>query len=265
LKHDVAGLTEVNPEGGKIARAHAVSSQIESGNVYLPHPAIAPWVEAFIEEAAAFPSARNDDQVDAMTQALNRLRSIDGGFSIPESQLTVDPFPIPDAWPRAFGMSITRLGVAALWGARDDSGTIHIYAEHLRPHAEPSENARAIKALGDWIPGVINFSSMKGSQSDRDHLRRLYRQHGLNIQSTKDGEDIAIYELWQLLAANKIKVFASLSGFLCEYRINDEQSQLLLCLHSLIMCGRNCMRTKPVRRVIPPSPSYGLGERGWMA
>jgi predicted phage terminase large subunit-like protein len=75
VKHDVAGLTEVNPEGGKIARARAVSPQVESGNIYLPHPAIAPWIDAFIEEAAAFPNGRNDDQVDAMTQALNRLRS----------------------------------------------------------------------------------------------------------------------------------------------------------------------------------------------
>jgi predicted phage terminase large subunit-like protein len=265
LKHEIAGLTEVNPEGGKIARAHAVSSQIESGNVYLPHPAIAPWVDAFIEEAAAFPTGRNDDQVDAMTQSLNWLRSVHGGFSIPESQLTVNPFPIPDTWPRAFGMCITRAGVAALWGARDNGGTIHLYAEHLLPHAEPSENARAIKILGDWIPGVINFSSIKGSEMDRDRLRNLYRQHGLKIQTTKDAEEIAIYELWQLLAANKIKVFASLSGFLSEYRINDEQSPLLLCLHSLIVSGRNCMRTKPVKPVIPRRSSYGLGERGWMA
>jgi predicted phage terminase large subunit-like protein len=265
LKHDVAGLTEVNPEGGKIARAHAVSSQIESGNVYLPHPAIAPWIVGFIDEAAAFPAGRNDDQVDAMTQALNRLRSVHCGFFIPDSHLTEDPFAIPDAWPRAFGMSITRVGVAALWGARDDAGTIHIYAEHLRPHAEPSENARAVKALGAWIPGVINSSSITGSQIDRDRLRTIYRQQGLNIQVTNDGDEIAIYELWQLLAANKIKVFASLSGFLSEYRVNDEQSPLLLCLHSLIVSGRNRMKTKPAERVIQPRSSYGCGERGWMA
>lgn len=75
LQHDVSGLIEINPEGGKIARSNAVCPQVESGNVCLPHPATAPWVEAFIEEAATFPNGRNDDQVDAMTQALNRLQS----------------------------------------------------------------------------------------------------------------------------------------------------------------------------------------------
>jgi predicted phage terminase large subunit-like protein len=64
----------VNPEGGKQARVHAVSPQIESGNVYLPLPSTTPWVDAFIEECAVFPNVPHDDQVDAMSQALLRLK-----------------------------------------------------------------------------------------------------------------------------------------------------------------------------------------------
>jgi len=73
LKHEVAGLIAVNPEGGKEVRANAVSPQIEAGNVYLPDPSVAPWVTGFIEECAAFPNGAYDDQVDAMSQALVRL------------------------------------------------------------------------------------------------------------------------------------------------------------------------------------------------
>jgi predicted phage terminase large subunit-like protein len=65
-------ILPVNPSGGKIARAAAVSPLIEAGNIYLPHPAYAPWVNDFIEECAAFPNGAHDDQVDAMTQALIR-------------------------------------------------------------------------------------------------------------------------------------------------------------------------------------------------
>jgi len=72
----VQGLVAVTPEGGKIARAQAVSPQVEAGNVYLPHPAIAPWVEPFMEECSTFPNGKNDEQVDQMTQALNRLRAM---------------------------------------------------------------------------------------------------------------------------------------------------------------------------------------------
>ena len=70
LRHQIPGLIAVNPEGGKEARAAAASPQIEAGNVYLPDPTIAPWIGDFVEECAAFPGGANDDQVDAMTQAL---------------------------------------------------------------------------------------------------------------------------------------------------------------------------------------------------
>jgi predicted phage terminase large subunit-like protein len=70
LRSQIGGLIPVNPEGGKVARASAVSPYIEAGNVYLPN---APWVQDFVEECASFPNGKHDDQVDAMTQALNRL------------------------------------------------------------------------------------------------------------------------------------------------------------------------------------------------
>jgi predicted phage terminase large subunit-like protein len=73
LRQEIPGLIAVNPEGGKIARAQAISAFVEAGNIYLPHPGLVPWVDSFIEECAAFPRGRNDDQVDQMTQALLKI------------------------------------------------------------------------------------------------------------------------------------------------------------------------------------------------
>lgn len=73
LRRDLPGVTPVNPHGGKEARANAVSPLVHAGNVHLPDPSIAPWVGDLIEEAALFPASSNDDQVDALTQALNHL------------------------------------------------------------------------------------------------------------------------------------------------------------------------------------------------
>lgn len=72
LQNEIPGILPVNPQGGKIARATAVSPLIEAGNVYLPHPLFMPWVADFIEECAQFPNGAHDDQVDAMTQMLLR-------------------------------------------------------------------------------------------------------------------------------------------------------------------------------------------------
>ena len=73
LHRTVHGLIPVNPEGGKQARAQAVSPLVEARNVHLPAPELAPWVGDLIEEAAMFPGGTHDDQVDALTQALTRL------------------------------------------------------------------------------------------------------------------------------------------------------------------------------------------------
>ncbi len=73
LKREIPGLIPVEPQGSKEARVAAVSPDIEAGNVYLPDPSIASWIGDFVEECAAFPNGQNDDQVDAMSQALLRL------------------------------------------------------------------------------------------------------------------------------------------------------------------------------------------------
>lgn len=73
LAKDMAGIIPVNPQGGKVARANAVSPLFEAGNVFVPVAAEANWIADWREEMASFPMARNDDAVDATTQALNYM------------------------------------------------------------------------------------------------------------------------------------------------------------------------------------------------
>lgn len=76
LKKKIPGIVAVNPTESKYARANAVAPFIEAGNVHLPAPHVAlPDVDpdSLIEEAAGFPNAAHDDQVDSTSQALARL------------------------------------------------------------------------------------------------------------------------------------------------------------------------------------------------
>lgn len=74
-KKRIPGIKPVNIPGDKEDRCRNAAPYVESGNVYLPHPEVAPWVEGFIEELTAFPSSPNDDQVDAFSQAIHMLYS----------------------------------------------------------------------------------------------------------------------------------------------------------------------------------------------
>lgn len=84
LKKRVPRLIPIEPDGSKLARAHATTSVWEARNVFLPHPQTAVWVTgstkpdhfisgSYLAEMTGFPAAKNDDWVDMTTQALRRL------------------------------------------------------------------------------------------------------------------------------------------------------------------------------------------------
>lgn len=73
LQGQVIGLIPVEPEGSKYARASAISPLVWSKNVVLPSASVCPWVEELVQEALSFPAGANDDQIDALTQAVNQL------------------------------------------------------------------------------------------------------------------------------------------------------------------------------------------------
>lgn len=83
LRHAVPGIIPVEPDGSKLARAHAVTTFFEAGNVHIPHPSVYGWVADYVAELTSFPTAAHDDQVDATTQALRDMQS--------QRALNIDP------------------------------------------------------------------------------------------------------------------------------------------------------------------------------
>jgi predicted phage terminase large subunit-like protein len=65
-------IISISVDRDKMARAQAITPLIEAGKVFLPESA--PWLDAYVDELAAFPTGAHDDDVDSTTQALNYLR-----------------------------------------------------------------------------------------------------------------------------------------------------------------------------------------------
>ena len=68
-RHNVHAIA-INPEGDKVMRMAAQTAPTEAGCVNLP--ASAPWLDEFKKELLSFPASRHDDQIDALSQALQR-------------------------------------------------------------------------------------------------------------------------------------------------------------------------------------------------
>lgn len=71
---------------GKEERLIGQLGQIEDGRLLLPDDA--PWLDAFLSELRAFPTGRNDDQVDAMSQFLEFAMSRQAWVNTPIDPVT---------------------------------------------------------------------------------------------------------------------------------------------------------------------------------
>lgn len=87
FKDIIAGIVPVTPEDSKEARAHAVTTLWEAGNVYIPEQSQDhPWVAEFETELLSFPAGAHDDCVDSCTQALSDFNK-HSGFKVHSSNI----------------------------------------------------------------------------------------------------------------------------------------------------------------------------------
>jgi len=71
LRSKIPIVIPFTPRESKEARAMSIAPQVESGATHLPD--YGDWVSDFVEQFAAFPSGKYDDDVDAMSQAFIRF------------------------------------------------------------------------------------------------------------------------------------------------------------------------------------------------
>ncbi len=96
-------------------------------------------------------------------------------YPIELSEVLCDPIVIPPFWPRTYALDVGWNRTAVLWGALDRSiDCWYLYTEHYRGKAEPSIHATAIRARGEWIPGLIDPAARGRSQDDGKQLIVTY-------------------------------------------------------------------------------------------
>jgi phage terminase large subunit-like protein len=203
-------------------------------------------------------------------------------YPVPESDILVDDFSIPDHWPRVYGMDVGWNRTAVLWGALDrDNDILYLTREYYRGQAEPSVHASAIKGAKDkdaWIPGVLDPASRGRSQVDGSQLLQDYIDLGLDIEVAFNGVESGIYDVWQRLSSGRLKVFKSLTNWLFEFRLyrRDEKGRIVKehdhamdAMRYLVMSGLERAKVKPLPKEADDDFSDfgsggGNGSQGWM-
>jgi hypothetical protein len=193
------------------------------------------------EEYLPFPVGGHDDMMDGLARVFDIGIEAAAVFPVPIEEVLVDSFQIPSSWPKCYAIHPGRERTAALWAANDrNTGTVYLYAEHSRRQAEPSIHVTAIKARGDWIPGVIG-SKVKGRpERDARQIVEDYRNLGLNVELANEAFDAGIQAMWENLSVGRLKVFRTMENFQAEYRRyrRDGNGEIIREGDGLLNCAR---------------------------
>lgn len=104
-------------------------------------------------------------------------------FPVAESLITVQPFSIPDLWPRIAGQDFGwDHPTAAAWLAWDrDENIVYIYDCLRERESTPAVLAPLIKQRGDWIPVAWPADGLQTEKGSGIQLAQQYRDHGVNM------------------------------------------------------------------------------------
>jgi phage terminase large subunit-like protein len=196
-------------------------------------------------------------QRDARTKGIPQLGR-GAIYPLTESEIIVPRFDIPASWPRSYGLDVGWNRTAAVWGALDrDKGTAYLYHEYYRAQAEPVIHAAGIKAVGEWIKGVVDPACLGSSQIDGRTLMDMYGSLGLKLQPAANAVETGIYEVWDALSTGRLQVFDTLPNWLSEFRKyhRNEKGQVVKTDDHLMdatrywwVSGRDQFSTPPVDR-----------------
>lgn len=176
-------------------------------------------------------------------------------YPILEVNIVTDDFMIPTNWLHCYALDVGWKMTACLWCATDPNTNIsYLYSEYYKGQAEPFVHSEAIKARGNWIPGVIDSAAHGRSQEDGRQLYKSYINCGLDLMNANKAVETGIYNTWQMLSLGKLKVFKSLVNWLGEFRtyhrdengkIVKEDDHLMDDTRYLVMSGLDRAIAKP--------------------
>lgn len=177
----------------------------------------------------------------------------------------VEPFAIPDFWPRAYALDVGWNRTAALWGAWDrNEDCVYLYSEHYVAEAPPQVHADAIRARGDWIPGVIDPASSGSNQKDGTALRDEYGALGLDLALADNTVEAGIHAVYRRLVSGRLKVFKTLTNYRSEVRLyrRDEKGKIVKERDHLMDCCRYLIMSGMARAITMPRPEHYEAPRG---
>lgn len=193
-------------------------------------------------------------------------------FPIAESRIKVEPFLLPDIWPRIAGIDFGWDHPSAIiWMALDrDTDTIYIYDCHRVRETTPQDQAAHILTRGDWMPVAWPHDGLQHEKGSGFQLAEQYRNTGINMlhemaQFPETGDEMGhkisrvsveagVLGMLQLMQAGKFKVFSTLNDWFEEFRLYHRKEGKIVKLQDDLMSATRYAYMMQRYAKIPPDP-----------
>jgi len=185
-------------------------------------------------------------------------------FPVPEEDLLVKPFQIPDFWPRIIGMDFgwDHPTAAANCAWDRDADCFYVTHTHRLREATPILHATAIKSWGSWIPVAWPHDGLQHDKGSGEQLAAQYKTAGLKMlkeratfEDGSNGVEAGLMDVLQRMQTGRFKVFNTCVDFLEEFRmyhrkdgkVVKERDDILSATRYALMMKRKAI-TKPTAR-----------------
>ncbi len=187
-------------------------------------------------------------------------------YPIDFEDLECDPFAIPGFFRRGFAMDVGWRITAALFAAYDPgSDILYFYTEHYRANAGPETHVTAIKARGDWLPGVIDPSARQRNPKDGERLYEIYTSppHSLKLTKAKNEVEAGILMVYERMTTGRLKFFRgacpNAKREFQNYRrkMDEHQRGVIVKANDHLMdCKRYAVSTLIPLMIVEPKPRF---------
>lgn len=197
-------------------------------------------------------------------------------FQVDEDSIKVEPFAMPDLWPRIAAMDIGWDHPAAqAWLAWDrDSDTIYLYDYERVRHQTPAQQAPAILRRGDWIPMAWPADGLQTEKGTGIAMAAQYRAAGVNMlhehaQLPEEGDEgesrvsrtsveAGISIMLDRMLKGKFKVFSTVGPFFEEMRLYHRKEGKIVKLDDDLMSAVRYGVVSVRFAICPPEPATNM-------
>ncbi|RQS39846.1 DNA packaging protein [Burkholderia sp. Bp8990] len=193
-------------------------------------------------------------------------------YPIEESLIKVDPFPLPDLWPRVAGIDFGWDHPTALvWTAWDrDKDITYVYDVVTARKQTPNQIAPLVLNRGDWIPVAWPHDGLQTEKGSGVQLADQYRDEKVfmlheraQYPETGDEEgakvsrssvEAGITDILTAMQLGKFKVFSHLNEWFSEFRMYHRKNGKIVKLQDDVMDATRYARMMQRYAETPPKP-----------